>query len=279
MLLKAPESPAYLLKIGKVNEATSAIAFLRGLNAGNELVIKEIENMKNEDLYIKSLPNVNFFSIFKNSVWRRSFLIIMSLMTMHACNGSFAIIIFASPILTDSGSNVNPELQSISFPFISTVAVFISMGCVERFGRKPLLGTCFALIAAAMMCVGTVVLIQHFGGTVPFWIPLIAMIIAVAGYAAGPSPVPFIVLSEMFNFQIRAKLMGCIVCYTWLMNFIQLFIFAPISNGLGLYATFYLYAGMNILAIFISLVVLPETKGKSVEEIEDILKNKYKLTD
>lgn len=193
---------------------------------------------------------------------------------------------------------------------------------------QPLLGTCFVLIAAAMICIGTVVLIQHFGGTVPYWIPLISMIIAVGGYAAGPSPIPFIVLSEMFNFQvnilqnqstliytdenkpwslwleylhwqffhlflltsklksiklylfqIRAKLMGCIVCYTWFINFIQLFIFAPISNGLGLYTAFYLYAGINILAVFISLVVLPEAKGKSVEAIEEILKKKYKLTD
>lgn len=63
------------------------------------------------------------------------------------------------------------------------------------------------------------------------------------------------------------------------MNFIQLFIFAPISNGLGLYTAFYLYAGLNILAVYISLVVLPETKGKSVEEIEENLKKKYMLTD
>lgn len=71
--------------------------------------------------------------------------------------------------------------------------------------------------------------------------------------------------------------MGCIVCYTWFMNFIQLFIFAPISYGLGLHTVFFLFAGLNILAVFISLVVLPETKGKSVEEIEEMVKKKYKL--
>lgn len=67
------------------------------------------------------------------------------------------------------------------------------------------------------------------------------------------------------------------VSYTWFMNFMQLFIFAPISKTLGLYTAFYIYAGFNIFAIIISLVVLPETKGKSIEEIEEHLKKKYKL--
>ncbi|XP_026325366.1 facilitated trehalose transporter Tret1-like, partial [Hyposmocoma kahamanoa] len=63
LLLKAPESPAYLMKIGKVNEATAITASIRGLNMEDERVIKEIESLKNQDLQFKSLPNVSFISI------------------------------------------------------------------------------------------------------------------------------------------------------------------------------------------------------------------------
>ncbi|XP_026333443.1 solute carrier family 2, facilitated glucose transporter member 8-like [Hyposmocoma kahamanoa] len=197
-------------------------------------------------------------------------------MTTHACNGSFTIIVFASSIIINSGSNFSPEF-SFSFPLISILAASISMNCIDRFGRKPILCTCFTMITVAMTCIGTVVLIQHHGGTVPFWIPLTAMMMAVAGHAAGPLAVAYVVLSEMFNFQVRAKLMGFNVSYTWFMNFIQLFIFAPISDSLGLYTAFYIYAVFNILAMLFSLVILPETKGKSIEEIEEHLKKKYNL--
>lgn len=71
--------------------------------------------------------------------------------------------------------------------------------------------------------------------------------------------------------------MSCNVSYTWFMNFIQLFLFAPISENLGLYTAFYIYAVTNIFAVLFSALLLPETKGKSIEEIEDHLKKKYKL--
>lgn len=61
------------------------------------------------------------------------------------------------------------------------------------------------------------------------------------------------------------------------MSFVQLFIFSPISNSLGLYTAFYIYAGFNIFALLFSLVILPETKGKSIEEIEEHLRKKYNL--
>lgn len=67
------------------------------------------------------------------------------------------------------------------------------------------------------------------------------------------------------------------VSFTWFMNFIQLFIFAPIANSLGYYTAFYIYAGFNIFALLFSLMILPETKGKSIEEIEEHLKKKYNL--
>lgn len=73
--------------------------------------------------------------------------------------------------------------------------------------------------------------------------------------------------------------MGCIVSYGWFIAFIQLFIFGPVSSSLGLYTAFYIYAGINVFGVFLSLVILPETKGKSVEEIEEHLKKKYNLKD
>lgn len=70
--------------------------------------------------------------------------------------------------------------------------------------------------------------------------------------------------------------MGTIVTYAWFLSFIQLLTFGPISRELGLYAMFYIYAGINLLGAIYTIILQPETKGKSIEEIEDELRGQKK---
>ncbi|KAI5646572.1 sugar transporter domain-containing protein [Phthorimaea operculella] len=276
LMIKAPESPSFLVKIGKTDEAVSAIAFLRGLDEDDEKVLKEIDCMRKEDLYFKSLPDISLISILKDKSWRNIIIRMLALVTIHASNGTFAIVTYASAILgsSSSSSSINPELQSLSFPLVMILAAFVSMSCVEKWGRKPVLTLSLVLLVGSMLCVASTILVQHQGGSVPFWIPLLAMIVCVAAYAFGLSPVPFIMIPEMLNFQIRAKSMGAIVTYTWFCTFMQVLLFTPLSNALGLYGLFYLYAVINAVGLFISVALLTETKGKTTEQIESEMRSK-----
>ncbi|XP_026750502.2 facilitated trehalose transporter Tret1-like [Galleria mellonella] len=271
LLIKIPESPAFLIKSEKYEAAASTIAFFRGLNPEDKEVVYEIDCMKNENIYFKSLPDISLISILKNKPWRKGLLLLLLVFTFQAGNGCFAIITYASSILVSSGVTISPDIQTLSIPAVMIIGSVFSIACVERVGRKVLLVTTFGITVASFLCLASIMLVQHQGGSVPGWLCVIAIVAAVWAYAAGVAPIPNVIMSEMFNFQIRAKMLGCIVTYGWFISFVQLIAFTPISNVLGTYGTFYCFAGINLLGIFVTLVLMPETKGKTVEEITLIL--------
>ncbi|XP_028039554.1 facilitated trehalose transporter Tret1-like [Bombyx mandarina] len=274
LMLFAPESPAFLLKKGKVSEATEVIAGLRGLNIDDNVVLNEINEIRKEDDFYKSIPNISFFGIFKQPVWRRGFLIMFVIITTHGLNGVFTIVTYASTILRASGITLNPELQLLSIPTFMIISSALSITLVERMGRKFLLAGTYIVSAFACGTLATTLLMQENGFATPGWLPIVAIVATVSCYAAGILPLPFVIMSEMFNFQIRAKVMSCIITTGWLMSFVQAASFGPITEILGSSAAFYFFAFMNFFGAVAALFFLPETKGKSVEEIEFELKGK-----
>ncbi|CAK1591423.1 unnamed protein product [Parnassius mnemosyne] len=276
LMLKAPESPAYLVKKGQFELAAKTIAFLRGLEIDDKIVQKEVDIMRDQEFFFQSLPKISFLSILRNRNWRHSVILNVSIIAFQASNGVFAIISYGASTLAASEvkHSISPELQTLSFPVVMIIGSFVSMGCVERFGRKPLLAGTLLMSACSMGTLASAMLLQSYGFTPPIWLPVLAMIASVFAFAAGVAPLPFIIMAEMFNFQIRAKMMGLAVTFAWFMTFVQLFLYAPISSSLGPHSTFFCFAGVNLLGFFVTLIFLPETKGKSDEEIEAELRKK-----
>nr|XP_004927381.1 facilitated trehalose transporter Tret1-like [Bombyx mori] len=272
LMLKAPESPAFLVKKGNIAKAEATVALLRGLEVTDKIVMSEIETMQNEYSQFKSLPNISFVSIFKQKSWRNGFLLSLTIMSIFSCNGSYAIMTFASAILSSFGVTVSPELQALSFPAVMLLASLLSLFYVERLGRKKILSAAFLVTAGSLVCLATTLLAQQHGWAAPAWLPAAAMVLSLA---SGVSPVPYIIMSEMFHFQIRAKVLACVVTHAWFMSFTQLAAFGPLSAALGLHSTFFAFAAVNLCGALVSLTLLPETKGKTLEQIEISLRGKH----
>ncbi|CAG4939765.1 unnamed protein product [Colias eurytheme] len=274
LMLKAPESPAFLVKRGKIDEASRAVAFLRGLKTDDKEVKSEIEYMQNQQETFRNLPTVDLKAIFKDKAWRRGLILMLSVFTIYAWNGAFAILSYASAILESTGNNfgISPELQSLSFPIVMIIASFAFTSIAEKFDRKPLLIGAYLISAIALAGLGIALLIQSYGYTIPGWLPISCMMIAVALYAAGVRTLPFIITTEMFNFQARAKVMGCICIYAWLSVAIQLFTYTAITDTFGIHTTFIFFGFLNVLGALITCLI-PETRGKTDEMIRDELAN------
>ncbi|KAM3958161.1 facilitated trehalose transporter Tret1-like [Aphomia sociella] len=270
-IIKAPESPAFLVKIGKHEAATSTLASLQGRALTDKAVIQEMEKLKNEDAYCKSLPDISVVTILKNKPWRMGVMLLMALCTIQAINGCFAIATYASSILVISGVTLSAELQSLSIPAFMLLGSLVSIVFVDKVGRKPLLIVTYGVSVIAFLVLASVILVQHQGNSVPGWLAVLAIVTAMWSYAAGVSSMPGVIMAETFNFQIRAKVVGYITTYAWLFTFFQVLVYIPISNALGTFTTFYCFAAVNLLGFFVCLVLLPETKGKSIEEIEAVL--------
>ncbi|XP_060806070.1 facilitated trehalose transporter Tret1-like [Amyelois transitella] len=272
--ITAPESPPYLVKLGKYEEAEKTLAFLRGLDVNDKVVQNEMDYMKEKDSEVKEQPDVTLVTIFKQKYSRTGLLIIMIIISTQAMNGTYSIFTYASTIMKASGVTLSPELQTLSIPIVMIVGSFVSISCVEKIGRKIILATGFALAAIGLIGIGTVLTVQYQGGSMPGWMPISSIILTVWCYSAGVLPMPYVIMSEMFNFHIRARVSGCICCYAWFITFLQLFIFTPVSNLIGMHNMMFCFSGVNLIGVLIALLIVPETKGKSVDEIEKILANK-----
>lgn len=279
LLVKAPESPAFLVKRGQIEEAAETLSFLRRLDKNNKIIQNEISKMKADELFYKSLPKISFISIFYDKAWRKTAIISGAMMTVANLNGNFAVLTFAAQILSSSGVTFSPDLQSLSFPLVLILGSFASMSCVEKFGRKTLLAASLFLVMTSLAVLASTMYLQQNGWQIHWSLPLLAIIGSIFGNGAGIMPIPYIIMSEMFNFQIRAKLLGAIISYAWFISFIQLLTFSSISKALGIHIMFFIFAGVNLFGGLVTLFFVPETRGKSVDQIEQELRGKHMSTE
>ncbi|XP_063542404.1 facilitated trehalose transporter Tret1-like [Cydia strobilella] len=273
-IMICPESPGFLVKKGNNDEAVKVIAKLRGLSPDDKSVQSEVETMRKEEEYYKTLPALSVMVIFKDRAWRKGYLLAALMMTAQTFCGNFAVLTYGSTILEGTGVQFDPELVAISFPAIMLVGSIVSIMVIERIGRRMILGSSFAVSACAQGCLATVLLLQYQGYSAPGWLSLLVIVATMFVYSYGVLPVPYIIMAEMFNIQIRAKLLSMLVAQAWLMTFIQLAVFGPLTSTFGMHTTFFIFAAINLFGALLMLVFMPETRGRSVEEIEMILRDK-----
>ncbi|XP_038212064.1 facilitated trehalose transporter Tret1-2 homolog [Zerene cesonia] len=271
--LKVPESPAFLVKQDKIDTAYHVVALLRGLECHDKRVESELEYMQRQESEFNAMPNISLFTIVKEKAWRRGIIIAILLFSVQAWNGAYAIITYASPILESTGVkfDISPEYQSISFPIVMVLANCALTIVVEKCGRKILLTGAFLISAIAMISLSAAMIMQLYGGTVPSWLPVISMMLSASMYAGGICPLSFLVTTELFNFQIRATVMGLVCSYAWVAFFIPLVAYAPVTNAFGQHISFLIFGIMNVLGAFFTLVFIPETRGRNNEEIKKAL--------
>ncbi|XP_037967243.2 facilitated trehalose transporter Tret1 isoform X2 [Plutella xylostella] len=271
LLLKIPETPPYLVKRGKIDEARTTIASLVGLEPDSKSVNASVECLTKAQEYFDTLPKISLKRAFADKATRRAFYIGLFVVSLLDFGGNFVISIYASVIIKNSGVTVRPELQALSLPAIMIIGSLVSTVTVEKYGRKPLLISSLIINGLPMTILGILLILPTYGFEIAQWIPVLCVIITVFAYGAGVLPIPYIILMEIFNFEVRAMVFGFYVTYGWFLCFLQTIIFTPISQALGMHVIFFLFSAVNIISAVCCAIWLPETKGKSLEKIQDEL--------
>jgi SP family sugar porter-like MFS transporter len=149
--------------------------------------------------------------------------------------------------------------------FINLVFTFIAIGTVDRWGRRPLM-----LLGAGGLAVIYAVLgyCYFIGLTGPMMLVLVLCVLAC--YAMTLGPMVWVVLAEIFPNRIRGAAMSVAVAALWSANLVLTQTFPPLNKALGPHGTFWVYGGICAVSFVVIFFKLPETKGKSLEEIETI---------
>jgi sugar porter (SP) family MFS transporter len=252
-----PESPRWLLKAGKGEKAYPTL-----LKIGGEAYARE--EMANIQATLNDVSEkVDFKELFKPK-FRTVLIIGVVLAVFQQWCGINTVFNYAEEIFTAAGYGVSDTLFNIVITgSVNLIFTLVAMFTVDKWGRKKLMVLGSVGLAITYILLGGAFYFQLKGIAV-----LTLVIVAIAIYAMSLAPIVWVILSEIFPNRIRGAAMALATFALWIACFILTYTFPLLNASLGAAGTFWVYAAICLLGFVFILIKLPETKGKSLEEIE-----------
>ena len=202
----------------------------------------------------------------------RPFIIAIMMMLFQQFSGINAVITFASNMLRDAGIS-NANAAEITITLVQVVGTGISCLIVDKLGRRLLL-----MFPTALMCISMVVLgaSRYYGGF-PSGITLLSLCCFIVGFSLGIGPIPWLLMSEIFPTKIRGVASGIATQVNWLGVFIIIKFYVNMENAMHPYGVYWFYAAVCLISVIYVFIFLPETKGKTLEEVEELFATHHDL--
>lgn len=255
-LVYVPESPRWLIRKGQAVQARVILGKITdNTEADREATIIEQHTNKKTGSYRDLLePDM-----------RRPLILGLLLPLFSQFCGINAIIYYGPTILTNAGISLSNSFQSqIIFGVANMIFTFIAIWKVDQLGRRPLYLAGTAGASISLLLTG---LFFFMPGIPGLWI-LITVSLFLASFAFSIGPLKFVVASEIFPTHIRARALGLSIMVMWIADAIVGQITAVMLREIGTSYTFLFFAFFCVVAFLTVYRLLPETKGKSLEEIE-----------
>jgi len=186
--------------------------------------------------------------------------------------GINAVLYYAPLMFSNMGASTDTALlQTVIVGGANVIFTVVAIVSVDKWGRKPLLVTGAVIMAVSMIALGCL-----FNAHVVGLGALVAVVVYIAGFALSWGPVAWVMLSEMFPNAIKGKAMGLAVAAQWVANWLVSTSFKVIDGNSALNALFnhgfayWIYGGMSVLAALFVIRYVPETKGRSLEAIQEL---------
>jgi len=268
LLFIVPKSPRWLALKGK---DADALAILKKIN-GDDIASQEMTRIKASLNESKDGDKVNYFT--------KGILAIIAIGTvlsvLQQFTGINAVLYYGADIFEKAlGFGKEDVLaQQILLAFVNLVFTFVAMFTVDKFGRKPLL-----YIGSAGMIIGFLLLAITLQTDSVGVLSLIGVLLFIASFALSMGPVVWVLLSEMFPNKIRSVAMSVAVAAQWAANYVVSQSFpvvmgSEVNNNTTWNGSlpYYIFIAFILIIVFVTYKFIPETKGKTLEEIEGFWK-------
>lgn len=267
-----PETPQYLLGKNRRHDAEKALRWLRGPDAD---ISAELEDMQ-KDIDNASRQQGGILSIVKSRAPRKALICSLGLMFFQQFSGINAVIFYTNNIFQSAGSNIDPAIATIIVGVVQTLATYVSSLLIERAGRRILLLQSCVIMGICLAILGVYFKLQAGGVDVSFvgWVPLVCLVLFIISFSMGFGPIPWMMMAELFTGELRGAASGLSVVINWFLVFLVTMCFPLMKAAIGIHTCFWFFGCFMFLCIFFVFFLIPETKGKTVTQIQSILAGK-----
>lgn len=253
-----PESPRWLIKYGQQGRAEKILARIGGPDYARRAVQDIQATLAGEEI-----GRVHYRDLLEPKLLK-IVLLGMFLAVFQQWCGINSIFNYAQEIFSAAGYNVGDIMFNIVITgVVNLLFTFVAIFTVDRFGRKALMLLGSAGLALLYAILGAGYFFQIQGGFM-----LLLVLAAIAAYAMSLAPITWVIISEIYPNRIRGAAMSAAVVSLWMACTALTLVFPYINKALGAHGTFWVYGGICTVGFFVILRKLPETKGKSLEQIE-----------
>jgi len=263
-----PESPRWLLGGGRRDLARATLVRVRGTNEV-DTELGEIQRSLGQSQESGKLSDLLTPAI------RPALVAGIGLAIFQQITGINTLIYYAPVIMQSAGisSASGAILATAGIGVVNVLMTIVSMRLIDRIGRKPLLLTG---IAGMVVTLGILGMVFHSGShsSTLTWLAVISMMAYVASFAISLGPIFWLLISEIYPLKIRNSAEGLAATFNWASNLLITLTFLTLVEQLGPSWTFWIYALSAIGSWFFSYYFVPETKGRTLEEIEEFWRAK-----
>ncbi|XP_017323264.1 solute carrier family 2, facilitated glucose transporter member 6 [Ictalurus punctatus] len=284
LLCFMPNSPRYLITNDKRDEASRALKWLRGPDSNYIAELNQIERSVNSQVKIQ-------WSDFRSPFMYKPILISMLMRFLQQMTGITPILVYLQPIFEKTSISLAPKFDAAIVGVVRLLSVAIAAALMDKAGRKALLYTSAFIMYLATL---TMTIYTHktscdtgnITAEVPLTgdaygamaghaissstlIPLISIMFIIFGYAMGWGPITWLLMAEILPTAARGVASGMCVVVSWATAFMLTQLFMHVVEAYGLFAPFLFFCVICVLNIIFTAKCVPETKGRTLEEIEN----------
>ncbi|XP_049809582.1 facilitated trehalose transporter Tret1-2 homolog [Schistocerca nitens] len=266
-----PESPYYLLAVGEEAAAERALRWLRDVNRDVIFELREIKKAVEES----RLSEGSLLAVFRTRRSRRALAISLGVVCAEQLAGINAVLFYTQSIFDAAGGDVDSRVAPIIVSGVMLLVSCLVPFLVDRLGRKFLLIFSSTGMSLALAVFGAFFYLSEAGHNTEDigWLPLTALVFYIFVYTPGYGGLPFTVAGEVFAPNLKAVAMPMAAFVSWFMSFLVTRFFGDITDALGNYGAFFVFSLCALLASLYVYFFVPETNGKTLEEIQIMLEN------
>jgi len=289
-----PESPRWLIMKGNEWAAEESLKWLRG--RGPEALDREIEKIKKE-IAVRKRERNSITLLLDPQVFK-PFAICMSMMFFLQMSGFNVMVFYCVTIFEQVGSTIDPNIASIIVGVVLLVSCFVALGVVSQLGRKVILVLSIFGMSICHISLGTCFYLKETSSLAPLeissnssdvtqttiytsvvgWLPLVSVVGFLFLGNIGYGTLIWVVTAELLPPRVRAMANSFIICFAFITGFIVAKTFVDlIKSPLRESGTFWLYGGICFIGGIFTLIFVPETRNKSIEEIQEYFRTKKTL--